>query len=166
MLKLRSTTLLPVLEVTRIVCSPCHSRGLHCTFGQPLQTKFRHGKRIAHIQRSQLEGESLPSKDSDNPPPSPTLIAISTPLPAASDLLGVPGLTRTLLEACIRAYFSEVQPCRPVLHPEDFFNSYEAFWQPLHLQKVTACHIALLIAVACLGAGQLSAPVSLPGSVA
>jgi hypothetical protein len=85
-----------------------------------------------------------------------------------SDLFNVAGLTRTLLEACIRAYFDDVQPCRPVLHPEDFFKSYEAFWQPLeHLKMdVTACHSILIVAVACLGAGQLSAPISESGSLA
>lgn len=144
-----------------VACSQCQSRGLRCTFIQS-GAKYSRGRRIVEIQRARQRIVHVHSTSS--------LDGIQRPLKldASNNVLGIAGLTRTLVDACVRNFFSDIHSCRPILHPDHFSQSYEAFWQHSSQEtcKVQPCHSVLILAIACLGAGQLEAPVAEQDSLA
>lgn len=83
-------------------------------------------------------------------------------------LLGVQGLTRPLLEACITQFFISVSPTQPICRPDHFYPRYQAFLanQPSTAQSSSSSTLTSLsgsptnselsiLAVACIGAGHL-----------
>ncbi|MCO5565591.1 hypothetical protein L7F22_019265 [Adiantum nelumboides] len=99
---------------------------------------------------------------------------------AQKGLFGVRGLTRALLDSCIRQYFKYAAPCQPILHVEVFSARYALFFAlfeenngqlPLPVKRVDIAEgsplsLLLILAVGCVGASLLEAPIAAPGSQA
>lgn len=75
-------------------------------------------------------------------------------------VLGVEGLTRSLLEQCFKMFFCYIAPTRPILHLENFMEGYSNCWLTSSEKKVAPPDELLLLAVACLGAGLLEPPIA------
>lgn len=167
-LGLSSAETLPASEQQTVACSLCLARGLRCTVSQP-RRKFRTGRLVSVIERSQLE-------EGARGQPTCAVAASSTAsIPAsletlhgssAENLLGVATLTPSLLNACVQAYMLDVQPCRGILHPAYFSQNYSAFLDPSEPPTGVPCHPVLLLAIACIGAGQLGPPIAPKGHLA
>lgn len=99
---------------------------------------------------------------------------------AQTGLFGVRGLTRALLDICVRQYFKYAAPCQPILHVEVFSARYALFFAlfeendgklPLPVKSVdipegSPLSLLLILAVGCVGASLLEAPIAAPGSQA
>ncbi|KDN46800.1 hypothetical protein K437DRAFT_262588 [Tilletiaria anomala UBC 951] len=69
---------------------------------------------------------------SSAPPPAGTTPAAraTTSSSTSSDILGVPGLTRTLLDSCCKAYFDWCNPIEPIIKADEFVVRYLAYFSP------------------------------------
>lgn len=130
-----------------------------------------HARRPSDSRRSAIQGPSAPGRDGKEKPSHAK----------GRGLFQVAGLTKALLDACVVAYFRYAAPCMPILHVDTFQARYSAFFaiyegnfqaqmpnveQPSfgdHLEPVSEI---LLLAVACIGAGLLEAPIAEAGSSA
>ncbi|PWN86935.1 hypothetical protein FA10DRAFT_289042 [Acaromyces ingoldii] len=194
-----ASALLPEAEVEATACSKCLTQGLRCTFehGSRKRAKLRNGKRILAIQSSQLQQQGHPSPMNEAASTS-TLKQPSTctcscacsctcactcafaqtshSAPAATNgLLGVEGMTRSLLEQCFKMFFRYVAPIRPILHLDHFWDAYLSYYDQQQQQQQTeqgkaeapvAADELLLLAVAGLGAGLLEPSMASLGSEA
>lgn len=99
---------------------------------------------------------------------------------AHKGLFGVRGLTRALLDSCVRQYFKYAAPCQPILHIEVFSARYALFFAlfeenngrlPLPTKSDDSVEgsplsLLLILAVGCVGASLLESPIAAPGSQA
>ncbi|PWN37873.1 uncharacterized protein FA14DRAFT_187923 [Meira miltonrushii] len=99
---------------------------------------------------------------------------------AQRGLFGVRGLTRALLDSCVRQYFKYAAPCQPILHVEVFSARYSLFFAlfeendgqlPLPVKSFDIAEgsplsVLLILAVGCVGASFLEAPIAAPRSQA
>ncbi|UZJ53118.1 hypothetical protein CBS101457_002438 [Exobasidium rhododendri] len=159
-------------EEPDLSCSLCLSHGFRCTFLHKAKSKNRNGKRILEIQRDQLQQYGQvdpPNVTYDDQHASSSRLPVADlprPLDVSQGLLGVEGMTRSLLDCCFKTFFRFVAPIRPILHAERFREAYLNFYLPLEDRSGPPTDELLMLAVACLGASLLEPPIAEVGNTA
>jgi hypothetical protein len=189
-----------------IACTVCSSHGLRCTYTQSAPRRRRGKRIVAiqKVQSHDVD-ESLALRSLEQAGPSsanPYAPLFGTDVIVNEDLydadtyannnvqtsdarrsyipkeglLGVRGLSRPLLDACIKSYFKYSAPCTPILHAEVYAARYALFFAQYDKNKGVGpfwerpkedaqsmdrpLSELLLLSVGCIGAALLEPPIA------
>lgn len=151
-------------SLSDIVCSNCISHGIQCTLREKATAKARTGARLRRLKDKEQDHDAVSSRVStaetflepseyNYTPPNNTAVG------PAHGLLGVPGLTRPILEASIQAFFKWVGPSAFPVRDAEFARSYTAFWdiQEGRYPRNRPAIVEYILALAAAGVSQLEA---------